>query len=83
MLLLLPPLLRFLRLQPPSEEISSLHDAAKWDDVEAAKRLLDSGADVNALVSAGFRAVGHTVQGYRHRCEVQGYQVVSAVQSGP
>jgi hypothetical protein len=38
-------------LQPLSEAIVSLHDAAKWGDVEACERLLAEGADVNGLVS--------------------------------
>jgi hypothetical protein len=38
--------------QPLSESITSLHDAAKWGDLEAAERLLNEGADVNGVVSA-------------------------------
>lgn len=33
--------------------MSSLHEAAKWGDVEAGRRLLEGGADVNGLVRAG------------------------------
>jgi len=40
-----------LLMQPPSDSIASLHDAAKWGDAAAAQRLLDVGADVNGLVS--------------------------------
>jgi hypothetical protein len=36
--------------QPSSADISSLHEAAKWGDLEAARRLLDAGGDVNGLV---------------------------------
>lgn len=47
------------RSKPASDDISSLHDAAKWDDAEAARRLLDSGADVNQLVRGGLVVVVH------------------------
>jgi hypothetical protein len=39
-----------LSTQPLSESITSLHDAAKWGDLEAAERLLNEGADVNGVV---------------------------------
>jgi len=48
-------------LQPLSESISSLHDAAKWGDLEATERLLNEGADVNGVVrgtGGGGGAVG-------------------------
>jgi hypothetical protein len=37
--------------QPLSESLTSLHDAAKWGDLEATERLLNEGADVNGVVS--------------------------------
>ena len=39
-----------LLLQKP-QNISNLHDAAKWGDVDAAHKMLNEGADVNQKVS--------------------------------
>ncbi|GLI68063.1 hypothetical protein VaNZ11_012391 [Volvox africanus] len=41
--------------------ITNLHDAAKYGDVEAATRLIDEGADVNALNDRGISALGVAV----------------------
>jgi hypothetical protein len=44
--------------QPASADISSLHEAAKWGDLDAARRLLDAGGDVNGLVRRDGVAAG-------------------------
>ncbi|GIL79791.1 hypothetical protein Vretimale_12414 [Volvox reticuliferus] len=41
--------------------IANLHDAAKYGDVEAATRLIEEGADVNALNDRGISALGVAV----------------------
>ncbi|KAF6255784.1 flagellar associated protein [Scenedesmus sp. NREL 46B-D3] len=46
---------------PASADIASLHEAAKWGDLEAARRLLDGGADVNGLNERGISALGVAV----------------------
>jgi hypothetical protein len=43
-------LLRCRLQQPASGSIASLHEAAKWGDLEAGRRLLDAGEDVSGLV---------------------------------
>eukprot|EP00879_Flechtneria_rotunda_P011121 GHRR01011618.1.p1 GENE.GHRR01011618.1~~GHRR01011618.1.p1 ORF type:complete len:304 (+),score=115.86 GHRR01011618.1:124-1035(+) len=52
--------------KPASEDISSLHDAAKWGDMAAGQRLLDSGADVNGLNERGVSPLGVAV-GFNHK----------------
>lgn len=47
--------------QPASADMSSLHEAAKWGDVEAGRRLLEGGADVNGLNERGISALGVAV----------------------
>jgi len=47
--------------QPASDEISSLFDAAKWGDVEAATRLIEEGKDVNAKNDKDVSALGIAV----------------------
>lgn len=42
-------------------QVVSLHDAAKVGDVEALKRLLEGGADVNAQDARGVTALGVAV----------------------
>jgi hypothetical protein len=34
----------------PARKIETLHDAAKWGDVEAATKMIEAGADVNGKV---------------------------------
>lgn len=47
--------------KPASDDIKTLHDAAKWGDAAAAQRLLDGGADVNGLNERGITALGVAV----------------------
>eukprot|EP00878_Enallax_costatus_P034286 GHUV01038007.1.p1 GENE.GHUV01038007.1~~GHUV01038007.1.p1 ORF type:complete len:125 (+),score=63.08 GHUV01038007.1:3-377(+) len=58
------------RSKPASDDISSLHDAAKWDDVDAARRLLESGADVNQLNERGVSPLGVAV-GFNRKAFVE------------
>ncbi|KXZ55566.1 hypothetical protein GPECTOR_2g1115 [Gonium pectorale] len=46
---------------PEKKLIANLHDAAKHGDVEAATRLIEEGADVNALSDKGISALGVAV----------------------
>ncbi len=50
----------------PAKDLSTLHDAAKWGDVAATKRLLEGGADVNGLNERGIAPLGVAV-GFNRR----------------
>ncbi|GBF96449.1 hypothetical protein Rsub_09248 [Raphidocelis subcapitata] len=44
-----------------ARKVETLHDAARWGDVEAAGRLIDEGADVNGKNERGIPALGVAV----------------------